>query len=210
MNQPHQESENAATRPNQRRKPRRSRLRRSVVILGMSLLALALTPILWKLHQARQEAQAVAALDRFLGAIVFDDGMIFVGTTIKPCKPHWTTKVFGADLTRHVVGFSLDLIFPRERKAFDDAMLAHVVKLPYLRRVFLRGCAITDEGLKVFRNAEQVEVLYLSYVDVSDQGLSYLRECPHLKELNLLETNVTPAGVAEFRQARPDVKVAYQ
>ena len=76
-----------------------------------------------------------------------------------------------------------------------DADLAPAAKLPYLRTVVLRGTKVTDAGLAVFKDCQDLETVDLSRSAISGTGLHDLR-FSSIKDLNLSDSKFGDPGIA--------------
>ena len=91
----------------------------------------------------------------------------------------------------------------------DDSTLARVAKHDSLKRLYLRGTRITDDGLKHLTGLTKLEKLDLVETGITDAGLVHLRGLSSLKKLYLTETRVTKDGVRNLKQALPNVEIEW-
>lgn len=97
---------------------------------------------------------------------------------------------------RRVKGWSL-LRSPGldQHKAVSDRDLNYIAGCCALVELSLRGCSITDSGIKVLEVVDTLERLDLSSTAVSDVGMKSLVKLNRLIELDLSSTLITDAGV---------------
>ena len=95
------------------------------------------------------------------------------------------------------------------RTGVTDADLGKLVTLPRLKRLFLNGTSVTDEGLQHLRVLGQLVYLDLESCDgVSDAGMPHLLEMKTLQAVNLLDTRVTAVAINRFAKELPGCRVA--
>jgi hypothetical protein len=87
------------------------------------------------------------------------------------------------------------------------SFLHHVVDLPNLKDLVLRGCGITDSALRHLSQSKTVQSLMLDRTRVTDAGLPHLREVTSLRSLDLGETAVTDAAIDQLREWLPQASV---
>ena len=88
----------------------------------------------------------------------------------------------------------------------DDAR--HVSELPYLNRLELHDCQITDDAWDTIGRIERLTSLHIAYTDMSDEQVLMLKPLKNLRELSLTSTGVTEAAVSELERALPELRVA--
>jgi len=115
--------------------------------------------------------------------------------------PIWLENLIGKDFTGHVVQVYQDGIW------FDDAHLAYVKSLPKLKRLWLGGTSITDDGLINLTELNQLEELGLDNTQVTDDGLVHLKKLTSLKRLILSGTQVSEKGVENLKRALPACRI---
>lgn len=75
------------------------------------------------------------------------------------------------------------------------AGLAHLARLPRLRRLFLEGMALKDEAAQPLGKLKGLEGLSLANTQIGDAGVAHLSGLTRLQVLNLSNCNVTDAGL---------------
>ena len=111
---------------------------------------------------------------------------------------------------------SLDLLLPLSEqltwldlgstKITDDGMEV-IGQLENLRKLHLEKTAITDDGLTYLSNLTHLEYLNLYGTSISDDGLTHLYNLNSLKSLYLWQTNVTEVGVSRLNEALPGLYI---
>ena len=74
--------------------------------------------------------------------------------------------------------------------------LAHLSKLPLLKKLELTSTKVTDQGMQHLAQVPSLESLALQGTAVSDAGVATLTTLPNLKELDLRSCHLTPEGFA--------------
>ncbi|MFO0870281.1 MAG: hypothetical protein U0935_15235 [Pirellulales bacterium] len=89
------------------------------------------------------------------------------------------------------------------------AGIAHAARIKTLRRLDVsHGPTVDDDSLALVARLPRLEEFRLGSASVTDAGLLRLADCKTLKRLWLSGLKqVTPAGIAQLRQARPDLVV---
>lgn len=104
-------------------------------------------------------------------------------------------------LTDHVAELSL------ARTRIGDHALETVAEMPLLRRLDLRGTAVTDAGLARLRGHPLLAELVLARTKLTDAALETILELPALERVWLWESGVSAAAVARLRSERPRLQV---
>ena len=79
--------------------------------------------------------------------------------------------------------------------------------LKRLKRLFLSGTKITDEGLGHVAKLKKLEILTLVGCDkITDAGLQHLHKLTNLKQVRLRGTTVSAEGIAKLKKALPNWK----
>ena len=85
----------------------------------------------------------------------------------------------------------------------NDVEFALLKHLPKLRRIYLRGVGVTDQGLAVLAQMPQVEELLLEYNwngwGLTDDCFQHIGQLPRLKQLSLDRMRITGTGLARLR-----------
>lgn len=77
-----------------------------------------------------------------------------------------------------------------------DGGLAHLTKLPLLKKLDLTSTKVTDQGVQHLAQVPSLESLALQGTAISDAGVASLTTLPNLKELDLRGCHLTPEGFA--------------
>ncbi len=89
----------------------------------------------------------------------------------------------------------------------NDFTLAEIAKHTSIKRLYLDGTKITDNGLSQLAPLKNLHELSLINTPITDAGLAQLASLTTLKELRVHGTNVTAAGVKDLVKAIPGLKV---
>jgi Leucine-rich repeat (LRR) protein len=145
-------------------------------------------------RQARVQRDAVAAIEREGGGVIYDSGWSD-GPTLasrEPWVPRWLVNTLGIDYFSHV---SQVWLVP----ASTDIELAQVGRLARLRGLSLKDCMVTDAGLVHLKELTNLSRLDLCGTHVTDAGLVQLKGLTNLSRLVLDGTQVTDAGLLHFK-----------
>lgn len=93
--------------------------------------------------------------------------------------------------------------------------LERAAKLKTLTHLSVYGSPnVTDDGVKLLRGLDRLEVLNLSSTGVTFKTLDEVAKWKHLKRLALMlfwgYGDLTEAGVDRLRKARPDLAIGYE
>lgn len=198
------------------RLPKRFHLSVRMLLAFVLVIGLAMA---WMVHLAREERNAVFAIEKIGGKVHYDwDSR--VASTIPPPSawwPRWLANWTGLDFESHVVSVNLSkgesdatLVLVRRLKRLvnlnlnqsdvTDASLSHLKGSTSLRGLWLNNNRITDAGLVHLRDLTNLQGLYLGATGITDVGLAHLEDLTNLTELSLHTTKVTDAGLAHLRR----------
>jgi hypothetical protein len=168
---------------------------RSLLVIVV-VLSVPLGWFAWETQRARRQREAVEAIKRADGRVLydceFDENGDWWGPGIAPRIPAWMRKLLGHDFFAEVV--EIYLSDP------DDAALSHVRKIgPFKTFVSYRSYKVTDIGLANFEGLTRLEVLALPGAQVTDAGLVHLKRLTLLQTLDLSGTDVTDAGLPKLK-----------
>jgi hypothetical protein len=166
-----------------------------------SLLALTVAvalPCSWlavEMKEARKQHDALQAIEKSRGFVVYDYQVDSAGREIpaaKPPTPAWLRGPLGDDFFQSVAAFS--------SCDFTDAGMAHLDGLTQLQTLrILDGTQVTDAGMEHLDGLTQLQTLSLDYTQITDAGMQHLEGLTRLKELSLTGTQVTDAGLVYFK-----------
>lgn len=89
----------------------------------------------------------------------------------------------------------------------DDATLARIAKHKSLKRLYLDGTPITDDGLKHLTGLKELRTLGLAQTQITDAGLKQLEGLSALRKINVQGTKVTKAGIARLQAKIPQLHI---
>lgn len=146
----------------------------------------------YKLNQAREQRQAVEAIQRLGGHVAYDY------TYKKDSRsPEWLISLFGLDCFHFVECVSFD-----GASVTDDDLnqaIQPLCGLLKLRTLCLTSTHITDNGLRFVSGLSQLHELTLTgNLRITDAGLKHLRKLKALSLLDLSSTNITDNGLADL------------
>jgi hypothetical protein len=178
----------------------------------------------WTLYRARVQRDAVWAIERAGGRVLYDCEWRWGKGTMPPTgaiwSPHPWFESIGIDYVSNVVFVDLgdrgsdELLehvgrLPKlkylrlARSPVTDAGLAHLDGLNSLRWLSLDDTKVTDSGLVHLSRLTRLETLLLGLTGISDSGLPHLKSLTGLKVLSLSLTSVTIAGGRNLQKALP-------
>jgi hypothetical protein len=201
--------------------------------LGTLLLAVTL-PGVWlglEVNKARRQREAIAAIERLGGAVLYDYQFDAKHTQIADAKsnvPQWFRGGFGEEFYRKPVqiymgGLKLKAgdLRPLESLTeldwlylgsctLPDAELVHLKPLKKLRSLDLGGTPISDAGLAQLASLKRLEWLDLGTTEVSDAGVETLKQLPRLNEVFVYQTKITDRGKSALKAKLPNCKIDRQ
>jgi hypothetical protein len=157
----------------------------------------------WIVHEAQVQRNAVAAVKKAGGSVVYDWQRTLGAWEPRPWGPKWLVDRIGVDYFGNVV--EVWLSGPTLQDA--EAALAHVGNLRRLEGLWLAAPAMTDDGMAHLAGLTKLKLLNidLSGTAVTDAGLVHLKGLTGLERLGLTRTSVTIAGVSELQETLPKV-----
>jgi hypothetical protein len=179
--------------------------------LKLSLRAMMLVILLlgvwlgWQVNKAREQREAVAAVQRYGGWVHYDyefvNGKLTPGRS--PRVPRWLRRLLGDEFFQQVRQVSL-VYDDSTGKRFDntnvvacDDVLARVARLPGLRSLLLKESQATDEGMRHIGRMTGLEELFIwDASSVTDAGVAYLAGLKDLKNIHISHSNLTDASLA--------------
>ena len=203
--------------PPESKLPRRS-IRLSVRALMVVVVFLALG-LGWVVQRARVQREAVAAIVKTGGQVVYEWGRIPGGglnPNGQPRGPKWLVERLGVDYFGSVViaqlgpkGTDAEMehigrlsrlqgAMLSRAKGVTDAGVAHLRGLVDLDHIGLGGTKATGTCLANFRGMTRLKELSLAGVPVADADLAHLEGLTSLEFLDLYSTPVTDAGLSHL------------
>ena len=193
-------------------------LKTLLVVVSLSCFGFAW--IGWRMQQARENRERVAAsekeIEKTVAAIENSGGMVFSGNEER--RPQtWLEGQFDDpgdaddpvrdDLKVTTVIF---LSYAQGGKV-TDAELEQLLKgLENLEDLDLYRTNITDAGLEHVKVLKNLRYLNLHWQKkVTDAGLEYLKGLESLQHLDLRGTNVTDEGVNKLQRALPNCRISH-
>ena len=152
------------------------------LLVFVTLFAVACSWFAVKLRQARRQREAVAAIQRSSGSVMYDyehivdeDALAKSGSGIWLSErrgPEWLRNILGIDFFHNVTSASI----------FNDDGLDRLEDLPHLQTLYLRDAGITDQGIDKVKKLPRLEKLYLCDTEVTDTSVNDLQNAmPNLK-----------------------------
>ena len=118
-----------------------------------------------EMKAARKQKEAVEAIQKVGGFVVYDCQVDASGNRIpnaKPSGPEWQRKLLTDDFFGAVV--RLDIFSDQ----ITDAGLAPIARLTQLHKLYLSGTQITDGGVARLAGLTRLQKLYLSDTRITD------------------------------------------
>jgi Leucine Rich repeats (2 copies) len=179
--------------------PRRPRFRISVRVMMLIVLVIAVL-LGWQANKAREQREAVAAVQRYGGWVHYD--YEFVNGTLtpgqRPWAPRWLRAMLGDEVFQNVKYVSL-VYDGSPGKRFDnsnvqacDDLLKKISKLPGLKQLLLKETQTTDDGLMYIGKMTELEDLWIwDAKSVTDAGVAHLAHLKNLKTVHMNNSNLT-------------------
>ncbi|MGH7138792.1 MAG: DUF4240 domain-containing protein [Pirellulales bacterium] len=159
------------------------------LLIFVTLLAVPLSWLGWKLEEKRREQWAEAELDKF--CVIMSHNYIddpFADSV--PPGPRWLRRLLGDDF-------------------FVHATAVKFVPPKFARRAN-SGPPINDDGLELLRHLPALEKVFLAKSQVTDRGLRHIRGLKKLKYLDLRDTKISGEALAKLLQALPNCEIRHE
>ena len=190
-----------------KRRPKWLRFSLRTLLVVMTVLCVWLG---WKVNAARRQKDAVEAITKAGGDVVFDyqialnppgtPALFKVLPNALPPEPDWLRATIGDDYFRKVVAVNLQLRNGQPSIAESD--LKRLTNLPDLIDVGLVRVRVVSDGsnlqrqindadLETVGQLSRLRMLVVDHTDISGSGLSHLAKRKDLKFLNLSVTPIT-------------------
>jgi hypothetical protein len=150
-------------------------------------------------HRAQVQRDAVAAIERAGGVVVYEWQMSSVGTKLavdrkaNPPWPKWLVKLMGVDYFGHVKIVALG-------DQATDAVMEHLGRLPRLEGFVLDGRnEVTDAGLSPLRELTELNEIRLTGSKMTEACLANIQRLPRLKNLELVDIPLTDAALVRLK-----------
>ena len=99
----------------------------------------------------------------------------------------------------HLDGKLLDLLL--DGGGIDDQTISLINRLPQLEHLRLRGCRITDEGIRSYASSKlSLRVLNLPHSELTAAGIAELTKLPKLRQLRLGGSRIDDRAVREIAE----------
>jgi hypothetical protein len=159
------------------------------LVLGMSIIAVALAPVRAEIARCQAIQGIVEHVSRCRGEVFFDYQWIEEGVVLRQLKnnqPGWIRKCLGAYAFAHIIEIRLD------RQIVDLSTLKQIAaNCPKLRHLSLRGASVNDTMMEQVALCRQLEFLELSDTNISEKALTQLAYQDRLETLCLENTKVS-------------------
>ncbi|MEK6246539.1 MAG: hypothetical protein N2C12_00055, partial [Planctomycetales bacterium] len=141
----------------------------------------------WWSHKARQQREAVAAINKVGGQVAYDFQR--EGLETPRHWPEWLVDWLGVDYFSNVTSLHLG------NAQITDEGLKHLEGLQALKGLSLNNTQVTDKGLKHLDGLQTLKWLRLGSTRVTDAGMKHLEGLQTLDRLYLDHAQVTDAGL---------------
>jgi Leucine rich repeat len=185
--------------PSASSRPIRPWARISIRVMMLLVLTIAV-PLGWLVNRARQQREAVEAVQKYGGWIHFDyefvNGALIPGGT--PRGPRWLRTMLGDEYFRTVrfVSFEYERSSGKVSRNLNveacDELLKKISGLPGLKTLRMKKSQATDEGLRHIGKMSELEELYIRDARcVTDAGVSHLSRLTNLKHVSISRSTLT-------------------
>jgi hypothetical protein len=158
----------------------------------------------WAAHSARIQREAVAAVERAGGEVMYDWQWQYNALAQgRPWAPRWLVNRVGIDYFGHVT-----LVNLVHRGSEVESAMRHVSRFGRLQELCVASSLVGDADLIYIRGLKDLRRLILYRTQITDAGLANLERLTGLNELHLNRTRVTDMGVRKLREALPGLKIS--
>lgn len=194
------------------------------LLIAVVLLSLPLSWFGTRLAKARKQREAVAAIKRLGGSVVYDCEEASSPAAKPPST--WLRTLLGDDFFDHIVRVEfwdpcvtnadlkhLDVLTELEILVLfsthvTDNGLVHLEHLTKLQALSLLCHETTDRGLKHLHGLNKLQNLCCAGT-VTDAGLEHIKLLTNLKRLRLHDENVTDEGIEKLQEALPECEIDF-
>ncbi len=171
---------------------RRFRLSLRALMAIVLLLSLGLG---WIVHRARVQRQAVAAIERVGGRVLYDWQWKDLRSIAngKPRGPRWLVECLGVDYFSDVTGVSF-------HGSGADEVTSQFARLGRVESVVLNGSDLTDAGLSRLAGLNPRMIYFECVTTITDAGLIHLKGMTRLEKVDLYNTQIGDAGLAHLER----------
>jgi hypothetical protein len=170
-----------------------------LIVLGIAAL------LSWQVNKAREQRQAVAAIQRFGGWVAYDyefvNGELIPGRN--PWAPVWLRKQLGDEFFQTVryVDLFYDYSSGKPMNSFNmppcDDFLRQLLKLDGLTGLTVHAPQVTDGGLRHIGKLTGLEELYIGNArSITDARVSHLAGLNKLRSIHINCSNLTDNSLA--------------
>jgi hypothetical protein len=173
---------------------------RTSIRVMMLVILIAAVPLAWQVNRAREQREAVDAVQKYGGWVHFDYEF-FNGAVIPGCAPRaprWLRMMFGDEYFRKVAFVNFDYersigkVVHNPHVEACDELLKKISGLPGLKKLRMKKTQATDEGLRHIGKMSELEELYIRDARfVTDEGVSHLSNLANLKHISINFSNLT-------------------
>ena len=197
-----------------------------VRVLSILVLVLGFW-LVWIMHLAKIQREAVAAIENDGGTVLYDwewDNGHSVPAG-QPRAPRWLVARIGVDFFGHVTVVKsrspslaqvgrlnrlqvLHVNFLHKNTfTYFDTELESLKGLTNLSTLQLKYVRVSDAELANLEGLANLSTLHLNGTQVSDRGLVHLKGLTRLSRIEVRGTRVSDAGAKELRRALPGLKL---
>lgn len=167
------------------------------LLVFITVLAVPLSWLGWKLEQKRRERWAEQELEKFSLLIVHEHPDWHDPCYGKPTLLGWLMRMLGEDFFVHV--HTVDCWY--SRLDLPGPVLAN--------KGISDDPPLTDAGLSYLRYLPKLRILSLGGAKVTDAGLSQLQSLPRLERLDVTGLRVSAGVVDKLQKALPRCRIVH-
>lgn len=179
-------------------------------------------------NRARRQREAIAAIERLGGAVLYDYQFDASHTQIPSARlnvPTWFRGNLGEEFYRTPVNIYLGglTLKPGDLRALEslteldwlylgsctisDEELVHLEPLKKLRSLDLGGTEISDAGLAHLASLKRLEWLDIQSTAVTDDAVETLKQLPRLTEVYAYGSKISDLGKKSLKETLPNCKI---
>ncbi|MBI2478996.1 MAG: hypothetical protein HYV60_10305 [Planctomycetia bacterium] len=193
------ECPNTSVAPRMSSRRKRVRFTLKALFAAMTLVAVVFALVAYPLRENYVAMNVV--IFRHDGAFIpgKPDGPV---RNIVSAGPKWLHRLVDQRCYLNIASLSFNAAEFGDEELSD--VVPHLDTFSCFHALSLCGTSVSDDGVALLTELQQIDKLTLSQTDISDQALRHISRLSNLKELSLSGTRVTSAGIETLQEILPD------